>query len=177
MRWKVSRWLTAVVVIAVVLAFIPTGNAQQKLKVGFIYVGPIGAYPIPEVKRHLDAYALGVRYVNPQATINVRWLQDWFSPPKAKEATQALIADGVDVFAFTEDSPTVIQESAKKNLLSFAHYSPMYKFAPKQVVSGELVHWETIYLDFLRKVLAGKYTADNLQDVDYWWLLAEKAVA
>ncbi|TMJ01871.1 MAG: BMP family ABC transporter substrate-binding protein [Bacillati bacterium ANGP1] len=291
MRWKVSRWLTAVVVIAVVLAFIPTGNAQQKLKVGFIYVGPIGdygwtnahdvarrmveqqlpvetlyvesvpegkvepfidrlvgqgakvifttsfgfmdgtvaaaqrypnvvfahasgfkrarnlatymadfyqvyylnglmagaltktnkvgyvgAFPIPEVKRHLDAYALGVRYVNPQATINVRWLQDWFSPPKAKEATQALIADGVDVFAFTEDSPTVIQESAKKNLLSFAHYSPMYKFAPKQVVSGELVHWETIYLDFLRKVLAGKYTADNLQDVDYWWLLAEKAV-
>ena len=291
MRWKVSRWLTAVVVIAVVLAFIPTGNAQQKLKVGFIYVGPIGdygwtnahdvarrmveqqlpvetlyvesvpegkvepfidrlvgqgakvifttsfgfmdgtvaaaqrypnvvfahasgfkrarnlatymadfyqvyylnglmagaltktnkvgyvgAFPIPEVKRHLDAYALGVRYVNPQATINVRWLQDWFSPPQAKEATQALIADGVDVFAFTEDSPTVIQESAKKNLLSFAHYSPMYKFAPKQVVSGELVHWETIYLDFLRKVLAGKYTADNLQDVDYWWLLAEKAV-
>ena len=291
MRWKVSRWLTAVVLIAVMLAFIPTGNAQQKLKVGFIYVGPIGdygwtnahdvarrmveqqlpvetlyvesvpegkvepfidrlvgqgakvifttsfgfmdgtvaaaqrypnvvfahasgfkrarnlatymadfyqvyylnglmagaltktnkvgyvgAFPIPEVKRHLDAYALGVRYVNPQATINVRWLQDWFSPPKAKEATQALIADGVDVFAFTEDSPTVIQESAKKNLLSFAHYSPMYKFAPKQVVSGELVHWETIYLDFLRKVLAGKYTADNLQDVDYWWLLAEKAV-
>ena len=139
-------------------------------------VGYVGAFPIPEVKRHLDAYALGVRYVNPQATINVRWLQDWFSPPKAKEATQALIADGVDVFAFTEDSPTVIQESAKKNLLSFAHYSPMYKFAPKQVVSGELVHWETIYLDFLRKVLAGKYTADNLQDVDYWWLLAEKAV-
>ncbi len=291
MRGKVSRWLTAVVLIAVMLAFIPTGNAQQKLKVGFIYVGPIGdygwtnahdvarrmveqqlpvetlyvesvpegkvepfidrlvgqgakvifttsfgfmdgtvaaaqrypnvvfahasgfkrarnlatymadfyqvyylnglmagaltktnkvgyvgAFPIPEVKRHLDAYALGVRYVNPQATINVRWLQDWFSPPKAKEATQALIADGVDVFAFTEDSPTVIQESAKKNLLSFAHYSPMYKFAPKQVVSGELVHWETIYLDFLRKVLAGKYTADNLQDVDYWWLLAEKAV-
>jgi len=139
-------------------------------------VGYVGAFPIPEVKRHLDAYALGVRAVNPQATIQVRWLQDWFSPPKAKEATQALIADGVDVFAFTEDSPTVIQESAKKNLLSFAHYSPMYKFAPKQVVSGELVHWETIYLDFLRKVLAGKYSADNLQDVDYWWLLAEKAV-
>jgi len=291
MRGHVSRWLTLAVVIAVLLAFIPMGYAQQKLKVGFIYVGPIGdygwtnahdvarrlveqqlpvetlyvesvpegrvepfidrlvaqgakvifttsfgfmdgtvaaaqrypnvifahasgfkrarnlatymadfyqvyylnglmagaltktnkvgyvgAFPIPEVKRHLDAYALGVRAVNPQATIQVRWLQDWFSPPKAKEATQALIADGVDVFAFTEDSPTVIQESAKKNLLSFAHYSPMYKFAPKQVVSGELVHWETIYLDFLRKVLAGKYSADNLQNVDYWWLLAEKAV-
>src|SRR5712691_5683787 len=280
MRGHVSRWLTSAVVIAVLLAFIPMGYAQQKLKVGFIYVGPIGdygwtnahdvarrlveqqlpvetlyvesvpegrvepfidrlvaqgakvifttsfgfmdgtvaaaqrypnaifahasgfkrarnlatymadfyqvyylnglmagaltktnkvgyvgAFPIPEVKRHLDAYALGARAVNPQATIQVRWLQDWFSPPKAKEATQALIADGVDVFAFTEDTPTVIQESAKKNLLSFAHYSPMYKFAPKNVVSGELVHWETIYLDFLRKVLAGKYTAEKAVEV------------
>src|SRR5437667_106630 len=43
-------------------------------------VGYVGAFPIPEVKRHLDAYALGVRYVNPQATINVRWLQDWINP-------------------------------------------------------------------------------------------------
>ncbi len=291
MRGRAPYWLNAGVIAAVLLAFISTGYAQQKLKVGFIYVGPIGdygwtnahdvarriveqqlpvetlyvesvpegrvepfidrlvgqgakvvfttsfgfmdgtlataqrypnvifahasgfkrtrnmatymadfyqvyylnglmagaltktnkvgyvgAFPIPEVKRHLDAFALGVRYVNPSATIQVRWIFDWFSPAKAKEATQALIGDGVDVFAFTEDSPTVIQESSKKNLLSFAHYSPMYKFAPKHVISGELVHWETIYLDFLRKVLAGKYTPDNLANVDYWWLLAEKAV-
>ncbi|MDQ7819242.1 MAG: BMP family ABC transporter substrate-binding protein [Armatimonadota bacterium] len=139
-------------------------------------IGYVGAFPIPEVKRHLNAFALGVRAVNPRATVHVRWIFEWFSPAKAKEATQALIAEGVDVFAFTEDSPTVIQEAAKKNLLSFAHYSPMYRFAPRHVVSGQLVHWETIYLDFLRKVLAGKYTPDNLQNVDYWWLLAEKAV-
>jgi simple sugar transport system substrate-binding protein len=139
-------------------------------------VAYIGAFPIPEVKRHLDAWALGVRAVNPAATIQVRWISDWFNPAKAKEATQALIAEGADVFAFTEDSPTVVQEAGKKNLLSFGHYSPMYKYAPDTIVSGELVHWETIYLDFLRKVQAGTYTADNLQNVDYWWLLAEKAV-
>jgi len=139
-------------------------------------VAYVGAFPIPEVKRHLDAFALGVRAVNPTATIQVRWLFDWFNPAKAKEATEALIAEGADVFAFTEDSPTVVQVAAKKNLPSFGHYSPMYKFAPQTIVSGQIVHWETIYLDFLRKVLAGKYTADNLQNVDYWWLLAEKAV-
>src|SRR3989442_7799565 len=44
MRGHVSRWLTSAVVIAVLLAFIPMGYAQQKLKVGFIYVGPIGDY-------------------------------------------------------------------------------------------------------------------------------------
>ncbi len=291
MRGQARQWIKIAVVIGVLLAFISTGYAQQKLKVGFIYVGPIGdygwtnahdvarriveqtlpvetmyvesvpegqvepfidrlvgrgakvifttsfgfmdgtlaaakrypnqifahasgfkrnpnlatymadfyqiyylnglmagaltktnkvayvgAFPIPEVKRHLDGFALGVRAVNPTATIQVRWLFDWFNPAKAKEATEALIADGADVFAFTEDSPTVVQVAAKKDLASFGHYSPMYRFAPQTIVSGQIVHWETIYLDFLRKVLAGKYTADNLQNVDYWWLLAEKAV-
>ncbi len=139
-------------------------------------IGYVAAFPIPEVKRHLGAFALGVRAVNPQATVHVRWLFSWFDPAKAKEATEALIAEGADVFAFTEDSPTVIQVAAKKGLPSFSHYSPMQRFAPQHVISGQLVHWEVIYIDFLRKVLAGKYTADNLQDVDYWWLLAEKAV-
>ena len=136
----------------------------------------VGAFPIPEVKRHISAFALGVRAVNPKATVNVRWLFSWFDPAKAKEATEALVAGRADVYAFTEDSPTVIQVAAKKGLLSFSHYSPMQKFAPEHVVSGQLVHWDRIYVDFLQKVLAGKYTTTNLQDVDYWWLLSEKAV-
>lgn len=136
----------------------------------------VGAFPIPEVKRHISAFALGVRAANPKATVNVRWLFSWFDPAKAKEATEALIAEGADVYAFTEDSPTVIQVAAKKGRLSFSHYSPMQKFAPKHVVSGQLVHWDKIYVDFLSKVLAGKYTAKNLENVDYWWLLGEKAV-
>lgn len=138
-------------------------------------VGYVGAFPIPEVKRHIGAYALGVRAVNPKATVHVKWIFEWFKPAAAKEATEALIAEGVDVFAFTEDSPTVVQVAAKKGLPSFSHYSPMQRFAPDYVVSGELVHWEKIYVDFLGKVMSGKYTTENLQNVDYWWLLAEGA--
>jgi simple sugar transport system substrate-binding protein len=139
-------------------------------------VGYVGAFPIPEVKRHIGAFALGVRAVNPKATVHVRWIFEWFKPAAAKEATAALIAEGVDVLAFTEDSPTVVQEAAKRKLASFSHYSPMQKFAPQHAVSGQLVHWEKIYVDFLSKVRSGKYTTENLQNVDYWWLLAEGAV-
>ncbi len=139
-------------------------------------VGYVGAFPIPEVKRHIDAFALGVRAVNPKATVHVRWIFEWFKPSAAKEATEALIAEGVDVFAFTEDSPTVVQVASKRALTSFSHYSPMQKFAPKHVISGQLVHWEKIYVDFLTKVHEGKYTTQNLSNVDYWWLLAEGGV-
>jgi basic membrane protein A len=139
-------------------------------------VGYVGAFPIPEVKRHIDAFTLGVRAVNPEATVNVRWINSWYNPAAATEATQALIAEGADVFAFTEDSPTVIQVAADRELPSFAHYSPMLEFAPEHVVSGQLVHWEEIYRDFLSKVHDGSYTTQNLQDVDYWSLLFSGAV-
>lgn len=139
-------------------------------------VGYVGAFPIPELKRHISAFALGVRAVNPDAKVLVRWIYEWYNPAAAKEATEALIADGADVFAFTEDSPTVIQVAAEKGLPSFSHYSPMQRFAPDYVVSGQLVHWDKIYIDFLSKVYAGVYTPKNLQDVDYWWLLPQGAV-
>lgn len=139
-------------------------------------IGYVGAYPIPELKRHINAFTIGVREVNPAATVNVRWIYQWYDPGAAKEAFEALVADGADVFAFTEDSPTIVQAAAERGLPSFGHYSPMYDFAPQYIVSGQLVHWEAIYLDFLAKVYAGVYTANNLQDIDYWWLLREKAV-
>ena len=136
----------------------------------------VGAFPIPEVKRHMGAFARGVREAKPNAEVHARWIYEWFSPAAAKEATEALLADGCDVFAFTEDSPTVVQVAAESDCASFGHYSPMYEFGPDHVVSGQIAHWEAIYLDFLAKVYAGAYTAKNLSDVDYWWLLKENSV-
>ncbi len=139
-------------------------------------IGYVGAFPIPELKRHIGAFTIGVREVNPKAEVHVRWIEEWFNPAAAKEATEALIAEGCDAFAFTEDTPTVVQVAGENGLISFAHYSPMYKFSPKYCVSGQLVHWEKIYADFLQKVYKGIYTAHNLQHVDYWWLLGQGAV-
>ncbi|MEA2022603.1 MAG: BMP family ABC transporter substrate-binding protein [Candidatus Caldatribacteriota bacterium] len=136
----------------------------------------VGAFPIPELKRHMGAFAVGVREAKPKAEVHIRWIYEWFSPTAAKEAAEALIADGCDVFAFTEDSPTVVQVAAESGFPSFGHYSPMYQFGPENVVSGQIAHWEAVYLDFLAKVYAGAYTSHNLANVDYWWLLKEKAV-
>ena len=39
-------------------------------------------YPWKEANR---LFALGVKSVNPEATINVRWTNTWIDPAKAKE--------------------------------------------------------------------------------------------
>jgi len=139
-------------------------------------VGYVAAFPIPELKRHISAFALGVRAVNPRATVNVKWINAWYSPVKAREAAEALMAEGNDILAFTEDTATVVQTAARRKVPSFSHYNSMYKYAPDYVVSGQLVDWSVIYIDILKKVQNGTYTPKNLQNVDYWWLARERAV-
>lgn len=139
-------------------------------------IGYVGAFPIPELKRHISAFALGVRAVNPQATVNVKWINAWFDPAKAREAAEALIAEGAEALAFTEDTPTVVQTAGKKGVVAFGHYNPMLKYAPDHVASGQIVHWDKIYIDILKKIASGTYTNKNLENVDYWWLLNTGAV-
>lgn len=144
-------------------------------------VGYVAAYPIPEVIRHINAFALGVKEVNPNAKVYVKWLYEWYDPVKARQAAEALINEGCDVLAFTEDSPTVIQvgeqyTSEGHQIYTFSHYSPMLAYGPHTVVSGQLVHWEVIYEDILSKIYAGAYNSTNLVNVDYWWMLKERAV-
>ncbi len=144
-------------------------------------IGYVGAHPIPEVVRHINAFTLGVREVNPEATVDVRWLFSWYDPAAAREAAEALIAAGVDTLAFTEDSPAVVEvgqeyTEAGQPVYTFSHYSPMGDFGPDSAVSGQLVDWGIIYEDILMKAYLGVYDNTNLQDVDYWWLMRENAV-
>jgi basic membrane protein A len=144
-------------------------------------VGYVGAHPIPEVVRHINGFTLGVREVNPEATVDVRWLFEWYDPAAAREAAEALIDAGADVLAFTEDSPAVVEvgqehTEAGEPVYTFSHYSPMGDFGPDSAVSGQLVDWGIIYEDILMKAYLGVYNNKNLENVDYWWLMKEKAV-
>ncbi|MGO9243646.1 MAG: BMP family ABC transporter substrate-binding protein [Verrucomicrobiia bacterium] len=141
-------------------------------------VGYVAAHPIPEVVRHINAFALGVRAANPKAEVHIRWLFEWYDPAKAREAAEALVAEDCDALAFTEDSATVVQvaeEYTKKGkpVYSFSHYSPMKQFGPDSVVSGQLMDWTPLYEDILTKIHSGALTTNNLQDVDYFWLMRE----
>lgn len=139
-------------------------------------LGYVAAFPVPELKRHISAFALGARAVNPKATVSVKWINAWFDPNKAREAAEALISEGAGALAFTEDTATVVQAAGARKVPVFGHYTPMLKFAPDYVVSGQIVHWEKIYIDFLTKVRSGTYKNNNLQKVDYWNLLRSGAV-
>ncbi len=139
-------------------------------------LGYVGAFPTPEVVRHINAWALGIKTVNPNAKVHVRWIYAWYGPDKAREAAEALIAEGCDSLAFTEDTPAVIEVGQEhtekgKQIYTFSHYSPMQDYGKDSVVSGQLVDWGVMYEKILKDLADGTWKSEDL-----WWLIAEKAV-
>jgi simple sugar transport system substrate-binding protein len=138
-------------------------------------IGYVAAFPIPELIRHIDAFALGIKATNPKAKLHVKWIYAWYGPDKAREASEALIAEGCDALAFTEDTPAVIevgQEHTEKGrqIYTFSHYSPMQPYGKDSVVSGQLVDWGVMYVKILQDIYNGTW-----KNNDEWWLIAEKA--
>jgi len=138
-------------------------------------IGYVAAFPIPELIRHIDAYALGIKAANPKATLSVKWIYAWYGPDKAKEAAEALIAEGCDALAFTEDTPAVIEVGQShtekgKQIYTFSHYSAMQHYGVDSVVSGQFMDWGGIYVKILESIYNGTWTND-----DIWWLAKEKA--
>ncbi|MFX0205668.1 MAG: BMP family ABC transporter substrate-binding protein [Candidatus Hodarchaeota archaeon] len=139
--------------------------------------GYVAAFPIPEVIRHINAFTLGLLETNPAANTTVIWINSWYDPPAAENAANTLITDDVDMLAFTEDSPTVVQVAEENDdVYAFSHYSPMQTYGETSTISGQLVHWEVLYDDILTKINDGTYDETNLENVDYLWFLKEGAI-
>jgi len=142
------------------LSGIIAGKVSKTGKIG--YVAP---HPIPEVIRHINAFALGAKSVNPSAAIHVVWTGAWFDPGREKEAAVALMDAGCDLIASGADSPAAMQAAERRGFYSFGYDSDGRAFAPKSFLTAPIWDWSVIYEDIAKKVEAGFTDWKNL---DYW---------
>ena len=57
-------------------------------------IGYVVAFPIPEVIRHANAFALGAQLTHPGAKVQLVWTNSWYDPAKEKKAAQSLVSAG-----------------------------------------------------------------------------------
>jgi len=132
------------------LAGLVAGAMTQTNRIGYV-----AAFPIPEVVRGINAFARGVREVNPEAKIIVRWLFTWYSPPDEIEAAYALIAEGADVLIQHCQSPSVQQISERAGVYAIGYASDMRAFAPHANLTSCIWNWTPLYALLIEKVLSG----------------------
>lgn len=122
-------------------------------------IGMVGGYPIPEVNRLMNAFAQGVREVNPKAKFFVSFIGSWFDPPKAKEAAFAQIERGADVlYAERFGVSDAAKEKGVLTIGNLVNTQPQY---PETVIASALWHMEPTIDRIIANMKAGTYKADD----------------
>ena len=67
-------------------------------------IGYVGAWPFAEVKSGLTSFYLGVKYIVPNTTMEVRFTNSWYDPVAEQTAAEALIENGAKLVSGHADS-------------------------------------------------------------------------
>lgn len=134
-------------------------------------IGYVAAHPIPEVVRGINAFTLGVRSVNPNATVEVVWTNTWYDPATEKSAAIELLNRGCDVIAQHQDTTGPQIAAQEKNCFAIGYNSPTPNAAPKAYLTAPLFNWGVIYKNEIGRILDGTWETRQ-----YWGSMAEDCV-
>jgi basic membrane protein A and related proteins len=136
------------------LSGMAAGFATKSGKIGFV-----APYAIPEVVREIDAFTMGARSVNPNATVRVVWTNTWFDPAKERSAAESLVAAGVDVLGDGQDSPTTGQVAAAAGLKWTGYDSDQTSFAPNAWLTATTYNWGPYYISEIQNAMNGTWSS------------------
>jgi basic membrane protein A len=110
-------------------------------------IGYVAAFPIPEVIRGINAFTLGVREVNPEATVNVVWTNTWYNPDEERKAAESLLDAGADIIAQHQDTTEPQKAAQERGALSIGYDSDMRSFVGDTVLTSPVWNWGSYYID------------------------------
>ncbi len=140
------------------LAGIVAGLNSESGKVGYV-----AAMPIAEVIRGINAFTLGLRSVNPEATVEVVWTNTWFDVTLEKNAAISLINNGCDVIAQHCDSTAPQLAAQEKGVLAIGYNSSTPSAAPEAYLTAPLFHWGVYYTQDVQSIIDGTWEGQS-----YW---------
>ena len=139
------------------LAGIAAGLKTVSNKIGYVAAWADNA----EVNGGINAFALGVQSVNPDAVVYVKYISSWFDPTLEKQTAVALLALDCDVIAqhVDTDMPQVAAEEAGK--FGVGYNTDMTPAAPKAHLTAPIWHWSSVYTAEVRDVMNGTWQPVN----------------
>jgi basic membrane protein A len=136
----------------VFLSGMAAGAATKKNTIGYVV-----AFPIPEVIRHANAFALGAQAMHPGVKVKLVWTNSWFDPAKEKKAAESLYSAGAGVLGQNVDSPATGQLAESVGIPWVGYDSDAQKFAPKSWLTASVYNWGPYYLRRVKAAMDGTW--------------------
>lgn len=136
------------------LSGIAAGLKTETGKIG--YVAAMGM-DNGEVTSGINAFAMGVASVNPDAKVYVKVTNSWYDPEGEGSAAKALIDSGCDVIAQHCDTANPQLEAEKAGVWGVGYNSDMAIEAPKAVLTSVMWDWSVYYTKAVQNVIDGTW--------------------
>ncbi|MBQ7479472.1 MAG: BMP family ABC transporter substrate-binding protein [Selenomonadaceae bacterium] len=140
--------------------------AGLRTKSGF--VGYAAPYPGPEFYQAINAFALGVQRVNPNAEVLLVWTGGWENDANEEQAVRDFKAASVDVMAYFQDGETIPAAAERAGI----HFISMYEMYPsyQYELAAIKVDWKKSYINLLRQKLR------QFDHSAYWATILDRSV-
>lgn len=124
-----------------------------------------------EVTGGIDAFALGVYSVNPDAQIFVKVTNSWFDPAAEEAAATQLLDMGCDVLTQHCDTAYAQSLAQERGVYSIGYNSDMSKEAPEACLCSVIWNWSAYYTSAVQSIIDGTWDGSN-----YYGGMAENLV-
>lgn len=140
------------------LSGIAAGLNTKTNKIG--YVAAMGL-DNSEVTGGIDAFALGIYSVNPDAEVYVKVTNSWYDPKAEEEAARKLLDMNCDVIAQHCDTVYPQTLAQQKGVYSIGYNSDMSKEAPEACLCSVIWNWSAYYTSAVQSVIDGTWDGSN----------------
>lgn len=114
-----------------------------------------------EVTGGIDAFAIGVESVNPDAKIYVAVTNSWYDPDKEKAASEQLLDMGCDVMAQHCDTAYPQTLAQDRGVYGIGYNSDMSKETPDSCLTSVIWNWSAYYTSAVKSVMNGTWDGSN----------------
>lgn len=140
------------------LSGIAAGLKTKTNKIG--YVSAWGSEN-SECTSGINAFAMGVESVNPNAKVYVRTTNSWFDEKLEKSQAKWLIDHGADVIAQHCDTPQPQIAAQEAGVFGIGYNSDMSKEAPNATLLSVVWDWSAFYTWAVQSIAEGTWTGKN----------------
>jgi basic membrane lipoprotein Med (substrate-binding protein (PBP1-ABC) superfamily) len=113
-------------------------------------IGAVATFPFDDVNDVINAFIDGAKSVNPEIKAKVSFIESWYDPVKAAEATFAQIAAGADFILQLGEAYEACEE---KGVYCFGNYMDSNYLAPDTIITSQVAYWDS----------------DIQYAIDLWW--------
>jgi len=147
------------------LSGIAAGKMTTSNKLGYV-----AAFPYTEVQIGINAFALGAQSVNPDAEVQVIFINSWYDPAQEKAAAEALLEAGCDVITQHCDTtgPQLAAANAGKFCIGYNLDNSGLEGLEDAYLTAPIWKHELFLIPTIQAILDGNWTPES-----YYGTMAE----